>query len=575
MNINQNDLNNYKKLVLNTSEEIPYSRIKNTIFCTEAIKINKNNMNKYQQNDSMNILNNNLTNHNNNQKSLKVVYHDKYFKENINKITYYEELVSILNNEQLITLNNLNYIKEPFINSNKIIFDSNFESGNLHMSIELEELLEYDLIIRPEFGTNKVYQWFFFSVYIPKNDSYITNKILKFNIINLPKDKSQFNSQCPVLIYDTSLKKWSRNTFNVFIYNNGIKNEKLKNEYLAYFTLTFSFNFEYNTKYYFAYSYPYTYTQLKLYLNTLNKDMYKNIIKFGKVGLTLNKNDIPYIVITNFNSNINEIKKRKCVFLTSRIHPGETSSSYVIQGVINFLINIKNKISIFLRNKYIFKIIPMINIDGVIYGNYRTNIKGRDLNRMWVEPNENHSICVLNIKKLIKFTLLHREIEFYCDFHGHSNKSNCFLYGCEKKGVANIEKIFMKILQKNNNTFDINSCVNKINQSKIKTGRAILKNEFKIDLSYCLESSMISYTNPINSKKYFPFNIEKYKKIGFDFCLSLNELFDSNNFNKLLNELNTFNNFLNITHQINLNNENNNNNNNNQNNNKSNNNICI
>ena len=81
MNINQNDLNNYKKLVLNTSEEIPYSRIKNTIFCTEAIKINKNNMNKYQQNDSMNILNNNLTNHNNNQKSLKVVYHDKYFKE--------------------------------------------------------------------------------------------------------------------------------------------------------------------------------------------------------------------------------------------------------------------------------------------------------------------------------------------------------------------------------------------------------------------------------------------------------------------------------------------------------------
>ena len=34
MNINQNDLNNYKKLVLNTSEEIPYSRIKNTIFFT-------------------------------------------------------------------------------------------------------------------------------------------------------------------------------------------------------------------------------------------------------------------------------------------------------------------------------------------------------------------------------------------------------------------------------------------------------------------------------------------------------------------------------------------------------------
>jgi len=118
----------------------------------------------------------------------------------------------------------------------------------------------------------------------------------------------------------------------------------------------------------------------------------------------------------------------------------------------------------------------------------------------------------------------------------------------------------MKILQKNNNIFDINSCVNKINQNKIKTGRAILKNEFKIDLSYCLESSMINYTNPLNSKKYFPFYIEKYKKIGFDFCLSLNELFDSNTFNKLLNELNLYNNLLTISQQNKINNNENNNN---------------
>ena len=31
----------------------------------------------------------------------------------------------------------------------------------------------------------------------------------------------------------------------------------------------------------------------------------------------------------------------------------------------------------------IFKIIPMVNVDGVILGNFRTNLMGRDLNRMF------------------------------------------------------------------------------------------------------------------------------------------------------------------------------------------------
>ena len=102
-------------------------------------------------------------------------------------------------------------------------------------------------------------------------------------------------------MFDTSINKWTRNTFNVYAINNGIKNPNLKNEFKCYFSLTFSFNCKPNVKYYFASSYPYTYTQLRLYLNTLNKNVYKNIIKFGEAGQTFNKNKIPYLVITNFN----------------------------------------------------------------------------------------------------------------------------------------------------------------------------------------------------------------------------------------------------------------------------------
>lgn len=36
-----------------------------------------------------------------------------------------------------------------------------------------------------------------------------------------------------------------------------------------------------------------------------------------------------------------------------------------------------------LRNRFIFKLIPMLNPDGVIVGNSRCSLNGRDLNRQY------------------------------------------------------------------------------------------------------------------------------------------------------------------------------------------------
>ena len=66
----------------------------------------------------------------------------------------------------------------------------------------------------------------------------------------------------------------------------------------------------------------------------------------------------------------------------ARQHPGETVSSYTFQGFIKQIIQ-EGKIF----KNYEVIALPMINPDGVIYGNFRTNLAGFDLNRQWQEPD--------------------------------------------------------------------------------------------------------------------------------------------------------------------------------------------
>ena len=73
------------------------------------------------------------------------------------------------------------------------------------------------------------------------------------------------------------------------------------------------------------------------------------------------------------------------IVLLARSHPGETVSSWILHYLIMFLVSdhIEAKI---LRDKFLFKIFPMLNPDGVIHGNYRCSLMGRDLNRRWNKP---------------------------------------------------------------------------------------------------------------------------------------------------------------------------------------------
>ena len=52
----------------------------------------------------------------------------------------------------------------------------------------------------------------------------------------------------------------------------------------------------------------------------------------------------------------------------------------MMRGAINFLTDTESEEAQILRDNFVFKIIPMINPDGVINGNYRCSLAGCDLN---------------------------------------------------------------------------------------------------------------------------------------------------------------------------------------------------
>ncbi len=93
-------------------------------------------------------------------------------------------------------------------------------------------------------------------------------------------------------------------------------------------------------------------------------------------------------------------KEKRAIFLTSRVHPGETMSSYIIEYIIDFLLG-NSALAKNLRENFVFKIVPMLNIDGVIVGNYRCNLSGADLNRQYIEPSKKAHPTIYYTKQVI------------------------------------------------------------------------------------------------------------------------------------------------------------------------------
>ena len=167
----------------------------------------------------------------------------------------------------------------------------------------------------------------------------------------------------------------------------------------SYYTLTFTYEFEYdNDAVHFAYAVPYTYTDLLDDIVAIEMDPLRSpLVSRKTLCKTLAGVNCDYLTITSREKK-EGATQRKCVIISARVHPGETVGSWMMRGVIKFITDPQNIEAKLLRENFIFKIIPMLNPDGVINGNYRCSLAGCDLNRRWKTPSKVIHPTIYNTK---------------------------------------------------------------------------------------------------------------------------------------------------------------------------------
>ena len=198
----------------------------------------------------------------------------------------------------------------------------------------------------------------------------------------------------------------------------------------------------------------------------------------------------------------------------------------MMRGVIQYLTGNSDTAQA-LRDRFVFKIVPMLNPDGVIIGNTRCNLAARDLNRQYKNVIKEAFPPVYQTKMMIKKLMEESSIGMYCDFHAHSRKFNIFMYGCENRRHSDKylkEQIYPLMLHKNaSDKFSFESSKFNIQRSKESTGRVVFWN-MGITNSFTLEASYGG--SNMGSRAYTHFTTGDYQALGKYFCETLHDFYD-------------------------------------------------
>lgn len=275
----------------------------------------------------------------------------------------------------------------------KLHFDSKFECGNLRKVLVKENLPEaegkleteaqdeeYLLLLNTDVNSSTHTQWFYFSVSGMK-----LGRRYRFKIINLQKKSILYNSGQQPLLYsakdfESSRRMWQRvGEGNLVAYyrNHYVRGSSVASLFAdkPFYTLEFTYKcLNEGDLVYFSYNVPFSFTMLRTsiaYWQHLVEHEEQSEVFFRSQTLccSLKGNDLPLMTITSSQN----VTRKHYVLLSARVHPSESNSSWILKGFVDFLLHRSSDEALEgLRKRllscYVFKIIPMLNPDGVING---------------------------------------------------------------------------------------------------------------------------------------------------------------------------------------------------------------
>lgn len=368
--------------------------------------------------------------------------------------------------------------------SNSVVISSDFDSGNLasveETGSERKSISEYVLRTAPDCAGSEYENgnrtWFYFSVTTPINFS---GKCLRFNIVNLNKQCRLYQQGLtPITKTIPGKKGWERlkDAVEYEVIESGLR-------------LTFQYSITDCRKLttFFAFCYPFSYTECQHWLVRLDERFtstlpdgvyyYRELLCRSLEGrrvdlITVTSVDgiseereavLPGLFPDHAQPRAHTFVGKKVVVVTCRVHPGETPSSHVFNGLLRFLLRLDDERAMALRRNFVFKLVPMLNPDGVYHGHYRTDTRGVNLNRMYQNPSCELHPSIFAARSLVLYyhnglvsectgtessmqrtsgvsvneptigvstaRLQPREIALYVDLHAHATKRGCFFYG--------------------------------------------------------------------------------------------------------------------------------------------------
>ncbi|MCC4831943.1 M14-type cytosolic carboxypeptidase [Shewanella sp. 10N.7] len=281
---------------------------------------------------------------------------------------------------------------------------ANFDGGNIE-TINLDKHDDIQLAIRPDEG-GEFYQWFNFRMEGEIGQTYSLN-IMNAGTASYPKGWEDYQA---VASYDR--QHWFRLPTT---YQDG----KL--------TIQVDLDCEAIQIAYFA---PYSYER---HLDLISSVQLHPSVSLENLGLTLDGRDMSLLKIGDNDP------AKKNIWITARQHPGETMAEWLIEGLLNQLLDSDCPTAKLLLDKANFYIVPNMNPDGSVRGHLRTNAVGTNLNREWQSPSLERSPEVFYVTNKMKET----GVDLFYDVHGDEGLPYVFVAGCE--GAPNYTEHMAKL----------------------------------------------------------------------------------------------------------------------------------